>query len=104
MLVNPENYGSRLTHIELHHFSAYNKQYGWEQGNAMLKQIAQLLLQSIEHGHVFRFHGDDFIVMSKDDTLSSWEVPLNALMRETPILVHISDYTIDSHFSIHTLK
>lgn len=104
MLVNPENYGSRLTHIELHHFSAYNKQYGWEQGNAMLKQIAHVLLQNIEHGHVFRFHGDDFIVMSKDDTLSSWEASLNDLLKETPVIIHISEYTIDSHFSIHNLK
>lgn len=104
VLANTENHGNHLLYIELHHFSAYNKQYGWEQGNFILKQIAQLLLQNTEHGQIFRFHGDDFIIVTKSQNTKLWEDPLDKLLMGTSITVNISEHIISNDFLLNSLK
>lgn len=52
--------------IYLRNFSQYNKKYGWEQGNALLKSTADYLANKYPYGVLFRIYGDDFVLISKD--------------------------------------
>lgn len=54
-----------LNIIKTKNFSSYNKQYGWEKGNILLKQIANLLQELYPKSTVIRYHGDDFIILNK---------------------------------------
>jgi GGDEF domain-containing protein len=54
-----------VTIIKTKNFSSYNKQYGWEKGNILLKQIANLLQELYPKSTVIRYHGDDFIILNK---------------------------------------
>ncbi len=47
-------------------FSNYNKKYGWENGNILLKEFANTLNEKLQDNLIFRIFGDDFIVISKD--------------------------------------
>lgn len=50
----------------LQNFSQYNKKYGWEEGNVLLKSIADYLANKYPGGTLFRVQGDDFILISKE--------------------------------------
>ncbi len=51
----------------LHHFTQYNNKAGWEQGDKMLIRVALYLQKYFKNSLVFRIHGDDFSVLSKND-------------------------------------
>lgn len=51
----------------LKNFSQYNKKYGWEKGNALLKSIADYLADNNPTGVLFRIQGDDFVLIAKDN-------------------------------------
>jgi len=48
----------------LHNFTEYNKQYGWNSGDLLLKQIAKILTDEYKDCCIFRLEGDDFIISS----------------------------------------
>ena len=52
--------------VFLHNFSNYNKQYGWEVGDRLLVDIADVLSDLFEDALVFRIQGDDFVLLSKE--------------------------------------
>lgn len=49
--------------VSLHHFSEYNDRNGWEEGNAILQKIAQMLREYFFESTLFRLHANDFIVL-----------------------------------------
>ncbi|MBN2817077.1 MAG: response regulator [Campylobacterales bacterium] len=51
----------------LEEFSYYNKEHGWEEGNKLLAQIANLLIACFDNSLVFRIFGDDFAVLSSEE-------------------------------------
>ena len=53
-----------LSILLLHNFTKYNKQYGWNSGDLLLKQIAEILTNEHKDCCIFRLEGDDFIVSS----------------------------------------
>lgn len=65
ILTHKENTESRYNcaySIYLYNFSEYNKKYGWEKGNKLLKEFASELTQKFNNGVVFRIFGDDFLL------------------------------------------
>ena len=56
-----------LTVINVKEFSAYNARYGWEAGDRLLARIAEALVRCYPGTKIFRIHGDDFIVLSRED-------------------------------------
>lgn len=50
----------------LKNFSQYNKKFGWEEGNAALNAYGEYLTKRYPNATVFRIHGDDFVLISKD--------------------------------------
>jgi PleD family two-component response regulator len=50
----------------LNNFSQYNKKQGWEQGNALLFELAKTIKENFPHALVFRYHGDDFVLLFEE--------------------------------------
>ncbi len=71
------DYEKHIVIVELNDFSSYNKKYGWKKGNSFLKEFASYLKNRFSYATVFRYRGDDFILIfkeyqdiKKDDLLS----------------------------------
>lgn len=62
--------------VELRHFSDYNRATSWDEGSVLLTTLAEKLMKEEPEAFVFRFHGDDFVVLSerspKTSSLNSW--------------------------------
>lgn len=54
-----------LNLLLLRNFTDYNRKNGWGSGNALLTTIAHRLQKDYPNTQIFRFHGDDFVVLSK---------------------------------------
>lgn len=52
-----------MARIELKNFSSYNKEHGWSEGDRFLKEFALFLKAQYPNGMVFRYHGDNFILL-----------------------------------------
>lgn len=50
----------------LRNFSQYNNKFDWEEGNVLLKNYADYLAKKNPNATLFRVHGDDFVLISKD--------------------------------------
>ncbi len=57
----------KIHYVALHKISEYNNIKGWQEGNALIKNIARLLTNSYPDCMVFRIHGDDFFILSEDE-------------------------------------
>ena len=53
--------------ISLKNFQQYNKKYGWLKGNEILKEIAYSLNSVSKDNKIYRFHGDNFLILSKQN-------------------------------------
>ncbi len=52
--------------VAIRKFSDLNRDQGWETGNKVLVQLAELLERVFEHSMIFRIYGDDFVVLSEE--------------------------------------
>jgi putative nucleotidyltransferase with HDIG domain len=55
-----------LNIVLLHNFTQYNERYGWDKGDKLLNNVAQIIKQEFANAMVFRLHGDDFVVINKE--------------------------------------
>lgn len=63
-----------LAIIDLNFLKRINDTYGHEKGNAAIKQLSTLICDIFKHSPVFRFGGDEFIVILENDDLSRCSV------------------------------
>lgn len=63
-IVRTEEYNSAIFYMK--NFSQYNNKHGWNAGNELLKKFSQNLRENYHDGMIFRIHGDDFIVITKE--------------------------------------
>jgi PAS domain S-box-containing protein/putative nucleotidyltransferase with HDIG domain len=56
----------QIHYFALHNISEYNNTKGWQEGNVLISKIAKLLLDTYPEYMIFRIHGDDFFILSKD--------------------------------------
>ncbi len=64
--VNSEKYNF-INLLNIHNFGNYNMNHSWQQGDELLKFIGDYLLKTLHHALIFRFEGDDFIILSKKE-------------------------------------
>ncbi len=55
-----------LSIVYLHNFSLHNKERGWSSGDKILSEFAHYLQIEYINSLIFRLHGDDFIILSRD--------------------------------------
>ncbi|MEA2111912.1 MAG: HD domain-containing phosphohydrolase [Campylobacterota bacterium] len=52
--------------LYMHNFSNFNAKHGWSGGDKLLSQFVDYLQDLYPLSMIFRFHGDDFILISKE--------------------------------------
>lgn len=94
-----------LYYIELNHFTQHNKEAGWDMGNTLLKAVASFLETQVEDGLIFRFHGDDFIIITNDilDTTFLTNC-IHTITKATSVLSQISAYDFTESFDMSVLQ
>ncbi|MBL0263473.1 MAG: HD domain-containing protein [Leptospiraceae bacterium] len=65
--------------IELRGMTDYNSHFGWNKGNEIIQELAQVLIKITKEEQLFRVFGDDFIVCfetldAKDSFLAAWKI------------------------------
>jgi putative nucleotidyltransferase with HDIG domain len=62
-----DNKYSSLNIVYLHNFNQYNQQNSWEDGDILLNKISNCFYKLYPLSLVFRIHGDDFIIIDKEE-------------------------------------
>jgi putative nucleotidyltransferase with HDIG domain/diguanylate cyclase (GGDEF)-like protein len=84
--------------FSINKFSAYNKKYGWSEGDELLKQFADSIINNIEDSLVFRVFGDDFVVLSEKAKEFFWVVEsLDILMKENSMTYKMKSIDLREH-------
>jgi putative nucleotidyltransferase with HDIG domain len=68
-ILNRNGYTAEYTCINalyLHNFTQYNQELGWSEGNKALGDFVEHLLAHYPDALIFRVHGDDFVLVSKE--------------------------------------
>ena len=65
--------------IELRGMTDYNSHFGWNKGNEIIQELAQVLIKITKEEQLFRVFGDDFIICfetldAKDSFLAAWKI------------------------------
>lgn len=81
--------------VNLGNISQFNKAYGWEKGDDLLKHYAQTLQDYFPQLPIIRFQGDDFIIFRKDDKLPQIGDLYAHWLKEVGINVTVSIIPLD---------
>ncbi|MEA3491051.1 MAG: DUF3365 domain-containing protein [Campylobacterota bacterium] len=105
-MLNSNNHNYRcLNIIDMKKFTKYNQTYGWEEGNSLLKRFAKFLKTSFPDAIVVRYHGDDFVILSRiHDVISSEVMSKCDIIKQNIIEIDIVHYDIDSYFNFEKFK
>jgi len=52
--------------LRLKNFNQYNKKHSWAKGDELLRNFSNILKKIASNEQIFRIHGDDFIILSKE--------------------------------------
>jgi len=104
VLNTPHHKYKSLNILDLKKFTAYNKKYGWEEGNNILRNFAKFLKKHFPQHLIIRYHGDDFIMLSK----YMHKIDINELeftdLNNSGIYLHITHHNIDKYFNFEEFK
>lgn len=93
--------------IHLKNLPEYNKRWGWEEGNRLVKEIAEELQASFPDTLLFRAYGNDFAMVTKEHfELSIQQVVAFSCIRDTEIEVEIShvDLIVEEIYTVKKLE
>ncbi len=85
----------RLWLINLGNIGLFNKKYGWDKGDDLLKHYAQSLQEYYPQLPIIRFQGDDFIILRKDDRVPQIEDLYAHWLKEVGINVTVEIIELD---------
>jgi two-component system, cell cycle response regulator len=83
--VNRDSTKATLAYIDIDNFKNINDKFGHEGGDFVLKYFAEILLEHSRKGldYVFRLGGEEFCIISVDNTLESANEHMNRVMNIT---------------------
>jgi putative nucleotidyltransferase with HDIG domain len=86
----------------LSNFSNYNKQHGWDAGNELLVQLAKEFKIQFPQATVFRYHGDDFVLLFEEPALCDDTIfDKMTLLKDNGIGIEIKHFKLEEgHYSI----
>ena len=85
---------TKMLIFSIHNFSQYNKEKGWEAGDQLLKEFAEILSIHLEEELIFRVFGDDFVAITKRELyLDGLQSVLDDLMKN--IIINYEIMKID---------
>ena len=87
-----------LCKVNLHNFTQYNKKYSWESGDTLLMKFAHTLIKLYSKGLVFRVHGDDFMIASKEKLDFSKDIEiLEQVLKDSGVTLSYKCYNIQEY-------
>lgn len=67
LLTHKDNYKTiSAYHLNFINFTAYNKKYGWKQGDKFLQDVATLIYKNYKDSIIVRVFGDKFLILHLD--------------------------------------
>ena len=82
--------------ISLHQFDQYNKKYGWEAGDELLKAFSSLLSDLFKETLIFRIHANDFIILLKtNSSLENQRETINQFILTNEIIADFILHRLD---------
>ncbi|MBR6326581.1 MAG: EAL domain-containing protein [Lachnospiraceae bacterium] len=69
--------GAQLVYIDIENFKGYNRKYGYQSGDDLLRQIALSIKDAFPQTVISRFHDDQFVLISDSATLEETLVHLH---------------------------
>ena len=85
-----------LYSINLHNFSSFNKENGWKSGDALLKGAVEFIQENYPTSVIFRVEGDDFVIMTQENSKITVEVLQNSnLIKESILKVSVKEYQLN---------
>ncbi len=81
--------------IELRNFSKYNHRFGWDQGNRFLKGLCEQLSISYPEAMIFRYQGDDFVlIFAQHRDVNSEDILAYDIFRGTDLSVDVTHHDL----------
>ena len=78
--------------FDLYGMRKFNNEYGFDQGNILLKSFAELLIDFFGKQNCCRIGGDDFAVITKEDGI---EDTIHKLIENCKSLIKVDGYIIE---------
>lgn len=82
--------------VNLGNIGQFNKAYGWDKGDDLLKHYAQTLQEYFPNLPIIRFQGDDFIIFRKDTRVPQIGDLYSHWLKEVGIEVTVSIIKLDN--------
>lgn len=79
----------------LNDFSRYNKKYGWNEGNELLVQLAKQLKSHYLQATVFRYHGDDFVLLFEQPIVWDAWFENMPLLKDKGVSVQVKQFDLN---------
>ncbi|MCK5194303.1 MAG: diguanylate cyclase, partial [Desulfobulbaceae bacterium] len=90
--------------VHLKNLPEYNKKHGWEEGNRLVKKIAEDLQANFQDILIFRAYGNDFALITREHfDLDSDQVESFSSIQDTEIKVEITHIDLIRE-EIYTIK
>ena len=80
--------GKRLDIILIQNFSRYNFEYGWDKGDLFLQELVKTMRNAYPDTLIFRLHGDDFVLCSKEEIDFDLNL-LDPLLKDAKEILHV---------------
>ncbi len=92
-----------INFISIHNFSNFNQSSGWHNGDILLNTIGLYLMRTFPKYLLFRFEGDDFIILSEEKVQINM-LEIEGLLKNASDVLHASIDTFDiKTFTISSL-
>lgn len=73
-----------LTMVTIRNFTSYNRKYGWNEGDILLRRFSEFLESEFRDFQIFRIFGDDFALLSN----THQEIDIDAINAFSPFQSH----------------
>ena len=95
VLLEAEKTHHTLVRMELNGFTSYNKEFGWDVGNQLLENFAQVLKEHYPEAMIFRYHGDNFVLLfEKPIHIAKEDIETLDIFASQALSVHITHYNL----------
>lgn len=75
--------------VSLHNLTQYNKKYGWDQGDKMLKEVGYAFVTQNPNAVVIRVYGDDFIFLFLEETAIDLDPIKENILKQSGITISL---------------
>lgn len=87
-----------LIYFDINQFAAYNQKYGFEAGNALLRELSSVILSALGTKFLIRYYSDHFYALAPDDEAET-------VVREVHDRMYARGmYSVSIHAGIYTIQ